>query len=448
MISLAMIVKNEESMLARCLGSVQDLVDEMVIVDTGSTDGTPEIAGCFGVKLHRFDWCDDFAAARNESLKHCTGDWVLILDADEAIDTFDHQKIRDACRKPWAGAYKLVLRNYMATPMDTTMDTGAVAGGQGASPYELGKDLPYYTDNMEGLRLARLFDGLSFSGRIHETLGLSLKAGGMAIGKLDAVIHHYGKLLKDRESHKAAYYLELAAKAAVADPGDVTSRFNLMQQALVAERWELALAEGGECLRLHALAGPYRYRLTAKTEQTVLYGLGLALQKLFRHAEAVKYFDRLLDLDPGHALGKVCRGYSGGLLGRLDEGRRLISEGMRLQPGYIPAYGCLAELELAAKNHGAARAATLGAIDIAPKEHLLWDLLIKIELDRGDNRQAALDALQAIGKCPGGGGGKWHRLAATFLASAGENETARAILALGLKTFPDDPDLIRVMGIV
>jgi len=79
MISLAMIVKNEEATLAHCLESVKPLVDEMVIVDTGSTDKTIEIAGSFGAKIYHFDWCDDFSAARNESLKHCTGDWVLIL---------------------------------------------------------------------------------------------------------------------------------------------------------------------------------------------------------------------------------------------------------------------------------------------------------------------------------------------------------------------------------
>ena len=80
MISLAMIVKDEQATLAHSLESVSRLVDEMIIVDTGSSDGTIDIAKNFGAQVHHFKWRDDFAAARNESLKHCTGDWALILD--------------------------------------------------------------------------------------------------------------------------------------------------------------------------------------------------------------------------------------------------------------------------------------------------------------------------------------------------------------------------------
>jgi glycosyltransferase involved in cell wall biosynthesis len=82
-LSLAMIVKNEARCLARCLASVQAIVDEMVVADTGSTDDTGRIARQFGAKISRFDWVDDFAAARNFALSQATGDWVLVLDADE-----------------------------------------------------------------------------------------------------------------------------------------------------------------------------------------------------------------------------------------------------------------------------------------------------------------------------------------------------------------------------
>lgn len=78
-----MIVRNEERCLARCLDSVRDVVDEMVVVDTGSTDDTVAIAQAAGAQVHSFTWVDDFSAARNAALEHCTGDWVLILDADE-----------------------------------------------------------------------------------------------------------------------------------------------------------------------------------------------------------------------------------------------------------------------------------------------------------------------------------------------------------------------------
>ena len=84
-LTLCMIVKNEEATLPRTLASVKDVVDEMVVVDTGSGDRTCEIAREFGARVYHFEWCDDFAAARNECLKHAKGDWILVLDADEVL---------------------------------------------------------------------------------------------------------------------------------------------------------------------------------------------------------------------------------------------------------------------------------------------------------------------------------------------------------------------------
>src|SRR4028118_1917043 len=80
-----MIVKNEEATLPQCLNSVKDVVDEMVVLDTGSSDRTPEIAKNLGAKVYHFPWGNDFSAARNESLKYVQGDWVLVLDADEVL---------------------------------------------------------------------------------------------------------------------------------------------------------------------------------------------------------------------------------------------------------------------------------------------------------------------------------------------------------------------------
>jgi tetratricopeptide (TPR) repeat protein len=84
-LSLCMIVKNEQDNLRRCLSSVVSHVDELIVVDTGSTDDTVAIAQEFGAKVSYFEWCDDFAAARNASIERATGDWILSLDADEVL---------------------------------------------------------------------------------------------------------------------------------------------------------------------------------------------------------------------------------------------------------------------------------------------------------------------------------------------------------------------------
>lgn len=80
-----MIVKNEELALPSCLSSVKGVVDEIVLLDTGSSDRTPEIAKEFGARVYDFEWCNDFSAARNQSLKYVQGNWVLVLDADEML---------------------------------------------------------------------------------------------------------------------------------------------------------------------------------------------------------------------------------------------------------------------------------------------------------------------------------------------------------------------------
>jgi tetratricopeptide (TPR) repeat protein len=89
-----MIVKNEEKNLADCLTCVRDLVDEMVVVDTGSADRTKQIARDSGAKVFDFPWVDSFAAARNEALRHATREWVFWLDADDRIDEPNRQKLR------------------------------------------------------------------------------------------------------------------------------------------------------------------------------------------------------------------------------------------------------------------------------------------------------------------------------------------------------------------
>lgn len=99
-ISLCMIVKNEEKNLADCLNSVKNLVDEMIVLDTGSTDNTKQIATDLGAKVYDYSWANNFASARNYALQFVQSDWVLVLDADEVLTTRVIPQIKAIVQKP------------------------------------------------------------------------------------------------------------------------------------------------------------------------------------------------------------------------------------------------------------------------------------------------------------------------------------------------------------
>ncbi|RYD02260.1 hypothetical protein N752_25955 [Desulforamulus aquiferis] len=87
LISLCMISKNEGTRIQRCINSARPFVDQIIVVDTGSTDNTVNIAKELGAEVYKADWQDDFSHARNESLKYATGKWILFLDCDEELDS-------------------------------------------------------------------------------------------------------------------------------------------------------------------------------------------------------------------------------------------------------------------------------------------------------------------------------------------------------------------------
>ena len=110
-ISLCMIVKNEEKMLAACLESVKDLVNEIIIVDTGSEDNTKEIAKQFTDRIYDFEWIGDFAAARNFAFSKGTKEYLMWLDADDVLLPEDRQKFLEL-KKTMSPEVDVVIMNY------------------------------------------------------------------------------------------------------------------------------------------------------------------------------------------------------------------------------------------------------------------------------------------------------------------------------------------------
>jgi O-antigen biosynthesis protein len=111
-ISACLIVRNESQLLAGCLDSIRKLCSEIIVVDTGSTDDTCEIARGAGARVFHHRWDDDYASARNASLAHARGDWILVIDADETIAARDLPQIRRLVTRARGAGYRLLVRNY------------------------------------------------------------------------------------------------------------------------------------------------------------------------------------------------------------------------------------------------------------------------------------------------------------------------------------------------
>jgi len=173
LLSLTMIVKNEADCLERCLASVHELVDEIVVVDTGSTDRTPEIAASYGARLFFHPWTDDFSAARNFALEQAQGQWILVLDADEVLHHPGREQVSAflAAAGAYAGFYLHIIN-------------------------QLDLNHQHLHSQDQVVRLFRNRSDFRFSGAIHEQIAPSIlaTAGAQSLGQAPFTIHHYGYL--------------------------------------------------------------------------------------------------------------------------------------------------------------------------------------------------------------------------------------------------------------
>ena len=206
MLSLCMIVKNEENCLKKSLESVKNLADEIIVVDTGSTDNTVRVAKDMGAEIFYYDWCDDFSEARNFSLSKAKGEWILFMDADEVIAPQDIEKIIELINTPSGIAgYFFIQRNYTH---DTRRQNFTPCNGK--YPQEE-SGVPGFVP-VERIALFRNDQKIRFSGLIHETVAESIKNIDGVVGKTDIAVHHYGHLDKITRSRKTDYYLDLGLK--------------------------------------------------------------------------------------------------------------------------------------------------------------------------------------------------------------------------------------------
>ncbi|MBN2280406.1 MAG: glycosyltransferase [Candidatus Marinimicrobia bacterium] len=228
-LSLCMIVKNEEHRLDECLKSVAGLADQIVIVDTGSTDRTIDIAKKHRAEVHHFQWNDDFSEARNEAIKYARADWILWLDADERFNPDDRKKmlaiISHKARKP--EIYKINIRNYQ-------------------------KGNYYYISDAH--RLFSNHFGIQFSGRIHEQISPSCFQLGGEEKATDIEIFHYGyNLNEDDLKKKNARNRKLLEKMVGEHPDYAYGYYTLAQNYALEKKYTEAVKYFDKALHLKQL---------------------------------------------------------------------------------------------------------------------------------------------------------------------------------------------------
>jgi glycosyltransferase involved in cell wall biosynthesis len=284
-----MIVKNEEEDIGRALNSVRPVVDEMIVVDTGSTDRTKEIARSLGAKVYDFRWNDSFAEARNFSISKATGKWILVLDADEVISAQDHEKLKELVHptsSPLAKggqrgvtAYSFVTRTYV-TDLNTTgwtANDGQYKDEEAGTGWFPGEKVRMFPNDSR----------VRFDFPLHERIEPSLIKAGIKIEKCDIPVHHYGNFLeKEKADSKADLYYELGKKK-IEEKG----KSNFMAY------YELAL-QGAELGKYDETLEFLKKAIALKPDFGRLYqSMGNAYYNLGRYGEALSSYRKAFELD-------------------------------------------------------------------------------------------------------------------------------------------------------
>jgi glycosyltransferase involved in cell wall biosynthesis len=215
-LSLCMIVRDEQDRLPRCLASVAGVVDQLIIVDTGSCDATVRIARQHGALVLPYDFTAvDFAAARNHGLAHATGRFILVLDADESLapDSVAHLRAHLIAGEPVG--YILERHNYLP-----------------------GGDQPVRVDH--AVRLFPNQPEYRYRRRVHETVDESILAAGGRLQRSPVVVNHFLPD-PDRQREKSLVYLQLLLADVAAEPDDVDRLVFLAAEYHKLEMFEQAI---------------------------------------------------------------------------------------------------------------------------------------------------------------------------------------------------------------
>lgn len=337
-VSLCMIVKNEEKNLPACLASLKPVVDEIVVVDTGSMDRTADIAELFGARVYSFNWTGNFSDARNLSLEKACGNWLLVMDADEVLSPQDYELVRQTVVGS-AGkkvCWSVMTRNY------TELHPQGWVANDGSYPRE---------ERAEGWhpsRKVRLFPNdpqVRFVGEVHEMIERNALPAGYQIREASFVVHHYGGLAAgpSGDQSKKRSYFELGKQKLAEQPNDLPSIGELAVQASELELYEEAIELWNRFLHL------------APDASIALFNKGFALMNLNRFGEALEVTRRALEVDTLHKEAAFNYGTCALYAGDTHEAIQRLEQVLGSHPGHPPLMSILTVLYLATGQAGKAR---------------------------------------------------------------------------------------------
>lgn len=426
-IALSMIVKNAEATLSRCLGSVRGVVNDIVIADTGSTDRTREIARQHGARVFQIPWEKHFAKARNLSLAEVCSDWVLILDADEALDPATKGFLPPLLAHPTMMGYMVQIRNYLLELNCHLWDQRAKPN---TSAPVFAQQYPAYVQH-ENVRLFRRHPDVYFVGRVHETVGCRLLEQGMKIGPANFLIHHMGFIADDQAlARKWEFYRELGREKLRDRPDDANAYFELG-----IEEFD-HFHNYSEAVKLFTRACELNPRMGVAW---LFHGLSLA--RTGKHREALDSYGRAESTDGKMEVIQESRADAYYSLGDFASARRFYQQTLKLlgdSPQIESKLG-FTEVRLGRSEEGLARVRR--AVDREPQAGELHDRLIAVcaWLDRLPEAAEAAEAkLARTNPQPDD-----FMRAASLRAQLQDWVCVRSHLSQGLSRFPESGQLQR-----
>lgn len=305
-VSLCLITKDEQQNLARCLASLKPIVDEMIVVDTGSSDRTVDIATVFGAKTAFYPWNGDFSAARNESVRRAEGDWILVMDADEVIAPQDHPSFRRIFSEvQGAFAFELVTRNYND---NVSLEKWVPNGGQYPGYEASGGWVP-----SSKIRIFPNHRKIFFEKPVHELVDYAVNDQGIPIVELPIPVHHYGYLDKDRLRQKRERYYQLGRQKLAEDGSDNLKAIS-----------ELAI-QAGELGKFEEAIELWDRALVINPDFPLAhFNLGYVFLQTGRFSEAFDSSRRALTAKPDHVEAALNAAVAAICLERDGEARRLL----------------------------------------------------------------------------------------------------------------------------